>query len=192
MVGEQLMSELAMKGFDVVELRHADALQFLDTSGEFALSRDPRAIRGHRNLAAVVVGTYVVSPERVYVNARLIEPSTSLILSAGSVEMSKTRELTKMLRGGSMPGSLERIPVKHLGYAESNSMDAMRRQWMMEESGFGAFSNGLRGPAGMTAPSMPQITNDPAAGEAKPTTPKVIEEPAKPVEKADLAIGLGQ
>jgi TolB-like protein len=173
MVGEQLMSELTMKGFDVVELRHADALQFLDTSGEFALSRDPRALRGHRNLAAVVVGTYVVSPERVYVNARLIEPSTSLILSAGSVEMSKTRELTKMLRGGSMPNSLERIPVKHLGY--------------------GGLSNSYGASPAIPAPSAPPVTNDPAAVTSKPTTPKVLpESEPKPLEKAELAIGLGR
>jgi hypothetical protein len=145
-------------------------------------------------LAAVVVGTYVVSPERVYVNARLIEPSTSLILSAGSVEMSKTRELTKMLRGGSMPNSLERIPVKHLGYAsEANSMEAMRRKWMMEESDMGGLSNSYGASPAIPAPPAPPVTNDPAAVTSKPTTPKVLpESEPKPLEKAELAIGLGR
>jgi TolB-like protein len=194
MVGEQLMSELAMKGFDVVELRHADALQFLDTSGEFALSRDTRALRPHRNLAAVVVGTYVVSPERVYVNARLIEPSTSLILSAGSVEMSKTRELTKMLRGGSMPGSLERIPVKHLGYADQNdSMDVLRRKWAMEEGGgLSGSPSGMNSQSSLPIPAIPQITNGAVGGEGKPSVPKVLgDDSAKNADKPDLAIGLG-
>lgn len=206
MVGEQLMSELAMKGFDVVELRHADALQFLDTSGEFALSRDARAVRGHRNLAAVVVGTYVVSPERVYVNARLIEPSTSLILSAGSVEMSKTRELAKLLRGGSMPGSLERIPVKHLGYAaEQGSTEAMRRSWILEEEG-GSAANGRYGANHSRAitpgAELPQfleplksgsgegLFTPNAAGEGamvEPLAPQVSGE-----EKPKLSIGLGR
>lgn len=117
MYGEQLMSELAMRGFDVIELRHSDALQFLHSAGEFALSRDINSIRHSRDLGAVVVGTYSVSPVRVYVNARLIDPATSLVLSAGSVEMSKTSEIARMLRGGTVPGTLERIPVKHLGYS---------------------------------------------------------------------------
>ena len=116
MVSEQLMSELTMRGFDVVELRHGDALQFVDASGEFALSRDIGSVRHERQLGGVIVGTYVVSPVRVYVNARLINPSTSVVLSAASVEMDKTRELTKLLRGGSTTSSLERIPVKHLGF----------------------------------------------------------------------------
>jgi TolB-like protein len=207
MVGEQLMSELAMKGFDVVELRHSDALQFLDSAGEFALSRDVRAVRPHRNLAAVVVGTYVVSPDRVYVNARLVEPSTSLILSAGSVEMSKTRELAKMLRGGSVPTSLERIPVKHLGYSEDASpLDAMRRQWLMEEGGglpmnTSPMSPSLQGaPLAAQAPSLPEPPSPSAllgtksdTADGKPTTPKVLEqvEPAADAS-ARPAIGLGR
>ena len=117
MYAEQVMSELAMRGYDVIELRHTDALQFLTSSGEFALSRDVGFVRRERELGGVVVGTYTVSPERVYVNARLIEPSSSKILTAGSVEMSKTEEITKMLRGGTVSASLERIPVKHIGYS---------------------------------------------------------------------------
>ncbi|MEZ4753592.1 MAG: FlgO family outer membrane protein [Bdellovibrionota bacterium] len=115
MYGEQVMSELSMRGFDVVELRHADALHFLSSSGEFALSRDVASVRRARDLGGIVAGTYVVSPDRVYVNARLIDPATSIVLSAGSVEMNKTKELAKMLRGGAFPATLERIPVKHLG-----------------------------------------------------------------------------
>ena len=114
-LGEQVMSELAMRGFDVVELRHSDALQFLAPDGEFALSRDVGAVRRERDLGGIVVGTYAVSPIRVYVNARLINPSTSMVQAVGSVEMAKTKEIARLLRGGGMPGTLERIPVRHLG-----------------------------------------------------------------------------
>ncbi len=115
MISEQLMSELAMRGFDVIELRHSDALQFLNPSGEFGLSRDIAVVRRNRDLGGVVVGTYVISPERVYLNARLVEPSTSMVLSAGSVEMPKTKEIARLVRAGGLPGTLERIPVRHLG-----------------------------------------------------------------------------
>lgn len=111
---EQIMSELVMRGYDVVELRHADALRFLSAGGEFGLSRELGAVRASQDLGSVLVGTYEVSPERVYVNARLVNPSTSMILSAGSVEMRKTKEIAKLLRGGGVPGIMERIPVKHL------------------------------------------------------------------------------
>ncbi len=111
---EHLMSELVMRGYEVVELRHADALRFLSAGGEFGLSRELGAVRASQQLGSVLVGTYEVSPERVYVNARLINPSTSMILSAGSVEMSRTKEIAKLLRSGGVPAAMERIPVKHL------------------------------------------------------------------------------
>lgn len=117
-LGEMMMSEMARRGFDVVELRHSDALQILDSGGEFALSRDVRSIHKSQELAGVVVGTYVDSPVRVYVNTRLIDPANSMILAAASTEMLKTREMAKLLRGGVMPASLERIPVKHLAQTE--------------------------------------------------------------------------
>jgi TolB-like protein len=169
MVGEQLMSELAMKGFDVIELRHTDVLQFLDRGGEFALSRDAGVVRPERNLAGVVVGTYVTSPERVYVNARLIDPSTSVVLSAGSVEMSKTPELVRLLRGGGMPGSLERIPVRHLGQIAQpiDPSESSRRRWSQEESGWDI-------PQIAPLPSSPVASLPPSVSKSETGSQKVL------------------
>lgn len=133
--GEQLMSELTMLGYDVIELRHSDALHFLVDQGEFALSRDLSFLRQERDLGGIVVGTYGVSPVRVYVNARLLDPSTSRVLSAGSVEMSKTSEIAKLIRGGSVAPTLERVPVKRMGiYSYPMQLQPMYgRLWDMEE-----------------------------------------------------------
>lgn len=138
MYAEQVMGELSMRGYDVIELRHADAIQFISSRGEFVLSRDPSSVRRQRELGGVVVGTYVVSPVRVYVNARLLDPSSSMVLSAGSVEMGKTAELARMLRSGSAPTSLERIPVRHVGlatYPLSMFPSEGRQIYDIEESG---------------------------------------------------------
>lgn len=132
-LAEQVMSELSMKGFDVIELRHSDALHFLNPAGEFALSRDVAALRRERDLGGVVVGTYAVSPLRVYVNARLLDPTSSMVLSAGSVEMSKTSEIARLLRGGSVPATMERIPVRHLGISTFPAMGWGAPQYVSEE-----------------------------------------------------------
>ena len=165
MLSEQMMSELVMRGFDVVELRHADALQFLESTGEFALSRDISSIRHERQLGGVVVGTYVVSPVRIYVNSRLVDPTSSMILSAGSVEMSKTSEIAKLLRTGGMTGTLERIPVRHLATSTVPMMgmptSPMGRVWQMEEQD--TVSN--------TAPRIEPQLAEPKV-EAKPTKKK--------------------
>lgn len=116
LIAEQLMSELAMKGYNVVEVRQSDALQVLMEQGEFGLSREVGHLRGHQDVSALVVGTYTVSPVRVYLNARLVDPSSSIIMSAGTVEMAKTEEISRMLRNNAFPSSLERIPVRSLAY----------------------------------------------------------------------------
>ena len=137
---EQVMSELSMRGFDVIELRHADALQFLTNDGEFALSRDVSVLKRGRNLGGIVVGTYAVSDDRVYVNARLIDPKSSLIHAAASVEMPKTREIKKMLRGGNTKQVLERIPIQQLNKQglvptifDSNPLAMKTQRWENEE-----------------------------------------------------------
>ena len=118
-LAEQLMSELAMKGYNVIELRKSDALQVLYGEGEFALSQEIQRLKATQDLAGIIVGTYVLSPVRVYVNTRVLDPNTSLVLAAGSVEMSKTDEIDRLIRRGSWPTTLERIPVRHLGYASA-------------------------------------------------------------------------
>ncbi|MDC0358236.1 FlgO family outer membrane protein [Oligoflexia bacterium] len=170
---EQVMSELSMRGYDVIELRHADALQFLVANGEYALSRDIAAVRRERDLGALIVGTYVVSPVRVYVNARLVDPSTSMVLSAGSVEMAKTKEIAKLVRGGSFAPTLERIPVRHLGlnayplYGPSH----LGRMYDLEESGgYGmpSMRNGGQGYGGQ--PRAPRGLNvEPRLDDGGPT-----------------------
>jgi len=115
-LAEQVISELAMRGYNVIEVRQSDSMQINAIGGEFGLSRDTSTLRANRDLSAIVVGTYAVSPVRVYVNARIIDPTNSLVVSVGSVEMRKTAEIDRLLRANSVPSSLERIPVRHLGY----------------------------------------------------------------------------
>lgn len=116
-VGEQLISELAMRGYNVIEIRMAEAMQIMDHKGEFGLSRQMPLLKDSQQLSALVVGTYVVSPQRVYLNTRVIDPASATIISAGSVEMRKTAEIAQLVRSNSFPPSLERIPVRHFGYS---------------------------------------------------------------------------
>lgn len=144
-LSEQLMSELAFRGYDVIELRQSGAIQFRPTMGEFGLSRDIAEIKRERTLGGIVVGTYIASPERVYVNARLLDPTTSMVLSAGSVEMEKTGEIARLLRGGGVAPVLERIPVKHLGQSRYPL-------YMFKEENFSEGSN-----ESFVAPALPPV-----------------------------------
>lgn len=145
--GEQLMSELAMRGYDIIELRHGDAITFLNPDGEFGLSREASAVRRSQRLGAVLVGTYSASTDRIYVNVRLVDPSSSRVLSAASVEVSRTKEITKLLRGGLVPLTLERVPLRHLA------------------------------PSGAPVPSLPPVTLPPVRSSPRSPTTKSNDAP---------------
>lgn len=115
-LAEQLISELSMRGYNVIEIRMSDAVQIIQDQGELGLSRESSVIKGAQEISGLVVGTYAVSPNRVYLNSRIIDPKSSNILSVGSVEMKKTEEIAQLLRTNSFPTSLERIPVRHINY----------------------------------------------------------------------------
>ncbi len=135
-LAEQLISELSMRGYNVIEIRMSDAVQIIEDQGELGLSRESNVIKGNQDISGLVVGTYAVSPNRVYVNSRLIDPRSSGILSVGSVEMNKTEEIATLLRSNSAPTSLERIPVRHI-----NSQNSAPAPVFYEN--FGSSSHGL-------------------------------------------------
>lgn len=118
-LAEQLISELSMKGYNVTEIRLSDAVQIMESEGELGLSRQTDVLKPQQHLSGLVVGTYAVSNDNVFINARLIDPSSSRIISVGSVEMRKDKEIAQLLRGNSFPSSLERIPVRHLSYQKA-------------------------------------------------------------------------
>lgn len=128
-LSEQLMSDLAMRGYTVVEMRQSDALQIIQSEGELGLSRDTEVIKPTQQVAGLVVGTYAISPVRVYVNTRLIDPSTSLVASVGSVELNKTEEIARLLRGNTMQMTLERIPVKNLSKSPASTVPFYWPNW---------------------------------------------------------------
>jgi TolB-like protein len=135
LLSEQIMSELAMKGYNVIELRQSEALQVMYDQGEFGLSRDITTLKGSQDVSGLVVGTYAVSPMRIYINARIVDPVSSLVVAAGSVEMPKTDEIERLLRTSVLPPTMERIPVRNLGGGFSASSYTI--PWWVPPSNFG-------------------------------------------------------
>jgi TolB-like protein len=169
LLAEQMMSELAMRGYNVIELRQAEAMQIMYDRGEFSLSRDIATLKKNQDISAIVVGTYTASPDRVYLNCRMIDPATSLVASVGSVEMARTPEISKLLRTNSFPPTLERIPVRHLGYGRSPAMHyypySFGPTWAPDPDGFSADPE--EGPAVVQPkPVLPPTAVPPASPQA--------------------------
>lgn len=174
-LSEQLISELSMRGFNVIELRLAEALQIMNDKGEFGLSRDLATLKREHKISTIVTGTYATSPDRVYLNVRMIDPKTSFINSVGSVEMAKSEEIARLLRTSVTPQVLERIPVRHLGYGRSPELHyrlyEQTPNWSPDEEDFGAEEKHapvIKPELGLKQDALPQIL--PGAKALEPTS----------------------
>lgn len=80
---EQIASRFSQRGYKVKEVKfRQDTIFMQESEGEFLLSRDLRAISEKHDASAVVVGTYGKAYNEIYVSARIINPSNSLIVSS--------------------------------------------------------------------------------------------------------------
>lgn len=83
-LAEQIGSRFSQNGYSVIEMKLRHESIFIDNKrkGEFLLSRDLRQITRSHNAAAVIVGTYGRSLDRIYVSARIVDPTSSVVLAA--------------------------------------------------------------------------------------------------------------
>lgn len=72
LVAEQMASRLTQKGFSLVELKLREQLYIQAGAGEFALSREVQKISREQNAQGVLVGTYSVVQDFVYVSVKIV------------------------------------------------------------------------------------------------------------------------
>ncbi len=83
LIADQLAAGLVKQGYNVVEMKLRQEGVFIEEgAGEFLLSRELKAISAQHEATAVLVGTYAVGRDVVYVNARLVAVEDNSILSA--------------------------------------------------------------------------------------------------------------
>ncbi len=83
MIAEQIASRLTQRGYKVQELKLRQGSIFVqEGKGEFLLSRDLQHLSKNYNASAVVVGTFAETLGRIYVSARIVKPSDSIVISS--------------------------------------------------------------------------------------------------------------
>ncbi len=71
-ISEQLQARLAQHGYSVVELKLRDNLFVKQDQGELLLSREIKDITTSHKAQAVVVGTYAVASNSVFINLKMV------------------------------------------------------------------------------------------------------------------------
>lgn len=97
LLAQQCANAIVEEGYQVSEALLADSLLIDPDQGEFLLSRDLNAVAQRNDAERVVVGTYTVGQERVYVTVKVVRASDARVLSAKSFELAIGDEVRALL-----------------------------------------------------------------------------------------------
>jgi TolB-like protein len=90
---EHIGSRLVQIGYSVKELKLAKSLNIEPGTGETMLTRDLTKLEGTQNAQAILVGTYSRTSRRLYISARLINPTNNTIIASDDYRLCMDSEM---------------------------------------------------------------------------------------------------
>ena len=114
-ISEEVMNALIAKGYRASELRKGKEIIMHPRKGEMLLTRNQAQLASRDvKSVAVLAGTYVVTPDNVRFNMRLIHTPSNEVLAMGSATVPVTDELQLILSdqkvGPPRPSVFTRLP----------------------------------------------------------------------------------
>ena len=99
LLSEQIASKIAQEGYCVKEIKLSEGSLFvIKNSGEFVLSRRLENIRSSFSSNYVIVGTYSVGYESVYVSSRIVRIEDSVIVSSYDFKIRGDDDLWELIK----------------------------------------------------------------------------------------------
>lgn len=98
MASQQLVSSLSARNFPFVEMLMRNSVYIDEKEGEFLLSREVAQISAEHNAPVVLVGTYAVGADNVFVTSRLIRTKDNVIIASYDYSLPYTQDVRTLLR----------------------------------------------------------------------------------------------
>lgn len=96
-LAEQVQARLTQRGYSVIELKLRGQLFIQKEQGELLLTREVENLRKSHQADAVVVGTYAVARDYVYVNLKMVD-ADNLAVGAQDYTLPLDRNIKAMLK----------------------------------------------------------------------------------------------
>lgn len=98
LVSEQLSTRLAQGGMKMLEMKLRNSVYLKRGQGELMLTREIGEVASAHNAQAVVVGSYAETREAVFINVKVIQPTTNLVLAGYDYVLAKETTVRSMLQ----------------------------------------------------------------------------------------------
>lgn len=82
LISEQVAARFVQKSFHVLELKLRNDIYMKRNEGELMLTREVREIARRHNAKAIIAGTFTDSYDRVFVNIKVIDFETNVVIGA--------------------------------------------------------------------------------------------------------------
>lgn len=97
-ISEQMASRLAQQGFRIIETKLRQGSIFVQKEkGEFLLSRDLLNLSSNQGAQAVLVGTYAVSEQFVFISSRIVRTEDSSVIAGYDYGLPQDKTTRSML-----------------------------------------------------------------------------------------------
>lgn len=97
LVSEQVAARFAQQGRAMIELKLRHTMYMRRTEGELALTREIAEVARQHNARAILLGSYGLSGDMVFVNLKVVQPGNNLVLAAYDYALPLNREVRSLL-----------------------------------------------------------------------------------------------
>lgn len=97
-ISEQVGAKLTHLGFKVIELKMRSNIFVKRNEGELLLSRELSEVMRNHRAQAVVVGTYAVANDFVYVNLKMVNEDKNIIIAAHDYTLNMDKNIASLLK----------------------------------------------------------------------------------------------
>jgi len=81
LTSEHVSARFTKAGYRMIELKYRNSIYVKRSQGELMLTREIKELAHSHDAQAVIVGTYGQSDDFVYVNLKVIQPATNIVLA---------------------------------------------------------------------------------------------------------------
>ena len=98
LISEQLSTRLAQGGLSMVEMKLRNNVYLKRNQGELMLTREIGEVATAHNAQAIVVGSYAETSDMVFINVKVIQPNSNLVLAGQDYVLAKEAIVRSMLQ----------------------------------------------------------------------------------------------
>lgn len=98
LVSEQVSTRLAQGGLKMLEMKLRNSVYLKRNQGELMLTREIGEVAHTHDAQAVVVGSYADTPDAVFVNVKVIQPTSNFVLAGHDFVLQKDATVRAMMQ----------------------------------------------------------------------------------------------